>query len=65
MSEIWHKFVNNKLPTYFRDIFKFELHDIETRNHDRLHLYPTRTSDAHNVLGHHITELLNRLPQYL
>ena len=65
--KFWYKFVNNKLPNYFRDMFEFnhELHDIETRNHDRLHLYPTRTSGARNVLRHHIPELLNKLSQYL
>ena len=59
--------MNNKLPKYFRDMFKFnhELHDIVTRNHDCLHLYPTRTSGARNVLRHHIPELLNKFPQYL
>ena len=67
--KFWYKFVNNKLhvPIYFRDMYKFnhELHDIETRNHDRLHLYPTRTSGARNVLRHHIPELLNIFPQYI
>ena len=65
--KFWYKFVNNKLPKYFRDMFKFnhELHDIVTRNHDCLHLYPTRTSGARNVLRHHIPELLNKFPQYL
>ena len=48
-------------------MFKFnhELHDLETRNHDRLHQYPTHTSGARNVLRHHIPELLNKFPQYL
>ena len=65
--KFWYKFVNNKLPKYFRDMFKFnhELHDIVTRNHDCLQLYPTRTSGAQNVLRHHIPELLNKFPQYL
>ena len=65
--KFWYKFVNNKLPKYFRDMFKFnhELHDIVTRNHDCLHLYPTRTSGARNVLRHHIPELLTKFPQYL
>ena len=45
--------------------FNNEPHDIETRNHDRLHLYPTRTSGARNVSRHHIPELLNKFPQYL
>ena len=65
--KFWYKFVNKKLPNYFRDMFKYnyELHDIFTRSHDRLHLYPTRTSGARNVLRHHIPELLNKFPEYL
>ena len=44
--KFWYKFVNKKLPNYFRDMFKYnhEVHNIGTRSHDRLHLYPTRTS---------------------
>ena len=59
--------MNNKLPNYFRNMFTYnhEFHEIETRNHDRLHLYPTRNSGARNVLGHHIPELLNKFPPHL
>ena len=65
--KFWNEFVNNKLPKYFREMFKFnhELHYIVTRNHDCFHLYLTRTSGARNVLRHHIPELLNKIPQYL
>ena len=65
--KFWYKFVNKKLPNYFRDIFKYnhEIHDIGTRSHDQLHLYPTRTSGARNVLRHHIPELPNTFPKYL
>ena len=65
--KFWYKFVNKKLPNYFRDMFKYnhEVHDIGTRSHDQLHLYPTRTSGARNVLRHHIPELLNTFPKYL
>ena len=50
--KFWYKFVNKKLPNYFRDMFKYnyELHDIDILHYDRLHLYPTRTSGARNVL---------------
>ena len=60
----WYKYVNNKLPNYFRNMFTYnhELHEIETRNHDWLHLYPARTSGARNVLRHHIPELLKNPP---
>ena len=65
--QFWYKFVNKKLPNYFRDMFKYnhEVHDIGTRSHDQLHLYPTRTSGARSVLRHHIPELLNTFPKYL
>ena len=65
--KFWYKYVNNKLPHYFRSMFTYnhQLHEIETRNHDRLHLYPTRTSGARNVLRHHIPELLNKFPPHL
>ena len=62
--KFWYKFMNNKLPNYFRE-FNHELHDIETRIDDYLHLYPTSTSGARNVLRHHIPELLNKFPKYL
>ena len=54
-----YKFVNEKLSNYFINMFKYnyELHDIGTRSHDRLHLYPTRTSGARGVLRHDIPEL--------
>ena len=57
----------NFLSNYFRDMFKYnhEVHDIGTRSHDQLHLYPTRTSGARNVLQHHIPELLNTFPPNL
>ena len=67
MSEIWYKFVSKELPNYFRNMFKYnyELHEIGTRSNDQIHLYPTRTSGARNVLRHHIPELLNEFPKYL
>ena len=59
-----YRYVNNKLPNYFSNMFTYnhELHEIETRNHDQLHLYPTRTKGVRNVLRHHIPELLNKSP---
>ena len=65
--KFWYKFVNKKLSNYFPDMFKYnhEVHDIGTQSHDQLHLYPTRTSGARNVLRHHIPELLNTFPKYL
>ena len=67
MSKILGKSVNKKLPNYFRDMFEYnyELHEIGTRSHDQLHLYPTRTSGARNVLRHHIPKLLIKFPKYL
>ena len=65
--KFWYIYVNNKLPNYFRNMFTYnhESHEIETRNHDRLHLYPTSTSGARNVLRHHVPELLNKFPLHL
>ena len=45
--------------------YNYELHEIGTRSHDQLHLDPTRTSGARNVLRHNIPELLNKFPKYL
>ena len=65
--KFWYRYVNNKLPNYLRYMFTYnhELHEIKTRNHDRPHLYPTRTSGARNVLRHHIPELLDKFPPHL
>ena len=65
--KLWYRFVNKKLSNYFRDMLDYnhEVYDLGTRSHDRPHLYPTRESDAHNVLWHHIPELLNTFPKYL
>ena len=65
--KFWYKFVNKKLPNYFRDMLSYnhEVHDIGTRSHDQFHLYPTRTSGVHNILQHHILELLITFPKYL
>ena len=65
--KFWYKYVNNKMPNNVRNMFSYTdvLHEIKTRNQDRLHLYPTRTSGARNVLRHHIPELLNKFTQHL
>ena len=40
MYEILVYICDQKLPDYFRDMFKYnhEVHDIGTRSHDQLHL---------------------------
>ena len=60
----WYKFVNNNVPTYFASMFRYnhELYEIQTRSHESLHLYPFRTSNAHNALRHQIPELLCKFP---
>ena len=65
--KVWYNYVNKKLTIHFRNMFIYnhELHRFETRNHDRLHLYPTRASGARNVLRHYIPELLNKFPPHL
>ena len=49
--QFWYKFVNKSLPEYLGTMFTFnnELYEIETRAQNQLHLFPTRTSSAHNV----------------
>ena len=58
--KFWYKFVNKNLPTYFASMFRYnhELYEIQTRSHERLYLYPFRTSIPHNALRHRIPELL-------
>ena len=36
-----------------------------TRNRNSLHLFPTRTEGAKNVLRHHVPELLEEFPDDL
>ena len=62
--KFWYKFVNNNVPTYFASMFRYnhELYEIQTRSHELLHLYPFRTSNAHNAPRHRIPELLCKFP---
>ena len=55
------------LPDYFRQMFTFnrDIYDIQTRSHDRLHLFPSRTSSGRNVMRHRIPELLYDFPPTL
>ena len=57
--KFWYKFSNNTLPNYFRSMFQYNsnLYDIETRNHDRMHDFPTR-----NVLRHRLPEFVYQFP---
>ena len=63
--KFWCKFVNKSLPEYFGTIFTFnnELHQIETRGQNQLHLFSTRAISACNVLRHRIPELLQKYPR--
>ena len=58
--KFWYKFVNKSLPEYFGTMFTFnnELYQIETRGQNQLHLFPTLTRSARNVLRHRIPDLL-------
>ena len=49
--KFWYKLVNSNVPTYFASKFRYnhELYEIQTRSHERLHLYPFRTSNARNA----------------
>ena len=63
--EFWYKFVKKSLPESFGTMFTFnnELYQIETRGQNQLHLFPTRTVSARNVLRHHIPDLLQEYPR--
>ena len=65
--KFWFKFENNCLTSFFKSTLKYnhELHDIETRNRNKFHLFPTRTEVAYNVLRHYIPELLQQIPAEL
>ena len=41
------------------------MHDKNTRNRNSLHLFPTCTEGAKNVLRHHVPELLEEFPEDL
>ena len=62
--KFWYKFSNNTLPNYFWSMFQYNssLYETETRNHDRMHVFPTRTFGARNVLRHHLPELVYQFP---
>ena len=62
--KFWYKFTNGLLLKLFRCMIRYnhDIHDIETRSHDSLHLFPTRTSGARLVLRHYIPEFLQKLP---
>ena len=63
--KFWYKFVNKSLPEYLATMFTFnnELYQIETRGQNQLHLFPSRTISARNVLRHRIPELLQKYPR--
>ena len=65
--KFWYKFKNNTLPSFFQSFFtyNYEVHDINTRNRNSLHLFPTRTEGAKNVLRHHVPKLLREFPDDL
>ena len=62
--KLWYKFSNNTLPNYFRSMFQYNtsLYDIETRNHDRMDVFPTRMFGARNVLRYRLPELVYQFP---
>ena len=62
--KFWYKFSNNTLQNYLRSMFQYNssLYETETRNHDRMHVFPTRTFGGRNVLRHRLPELVYQLP---
>ena len=63
--KFWYIFVNKSVPEYFGMMFTFndELYQIQTRGQNQLHLFPSQTINAHNVLRHHIPDLLQEYPR--
>ena len=63
--KFWYKFVNKSLLEYFGTVFTFnnELYQIKTRGQNQLHLFPTWTVSARNVLRHYIPDLLQEYPR--
>lgn len=63
--QFWYKFVNNTLPFYFKSMFTYvnEVHQIATRQHSRLYMFPTRTYGARKTIRHYIPELINNFPE--
>ena len=63
----FYKFTNNTLPKYFHCLFKYncEIYEIVTINYNQLHLFPTRTHSAENVLKHHIPKLIDKFPRHI
>ena len=59
------KFWYKSLSVFFGAMFIFndELYQIETRGQNQLHLFPTRTVSARNVLRHHVPDLLQEYPR--
>ena len=65
--KLWYKFVNNELSHFFKSMFTYnhELYETETHSHGMLHLYPTGTAGARNVVRHRIPDLLLEFPAHL
>ena len=63
----FYKFTNNTLPKYFHSLFRYnrDIYEIMTRNHNQLHLFPTRTHSVEHVLWHHIPKLIDKFPRYI
>ena len=64
-AKFYYKFTQNKLPVYFNNFFvrNSEIHSHNTRNRDRLHLFPFRNSTTKNCICTHISNLINNIPQ--
>ena len=65
--KFFNKFTNNTLPKYFCSLCRYKRHiyEIETRNHNQVHLFPTRTHSVKHVLRHHIPKLIDKFPRYI
>ena len=61
---VWffYKFTIKTLPKYYYSLLRYnrDIYEIETRDHNQLHLFPTHTHSAEHVLRHHISKLINK-----
>ena len=65
--KLWYGFFKNELPHFFKSMFTYnhELYETDTYSYGMLHLYPTRTAGARNVVRPRIPDLLLEFPAHL
>ena len=61
--KFYHKFINKKVPKFFKDIFtrNSDVHSYETRNRDRPHYFPYNREGSSKRIRHSIPNLIQSL----